>query len=331
MMSVTKEVLTPCAALFDMMKRYGGISYKDLASLILSGKPLSDGVSPVSRINDRAWLSRFVVHAPVGSVQEQYFADFPSASLRVVARLKANKRKSLLSRETLDLVTGEKGQEMIDALVACHQDISLYRNVLLRLLRESGFTENERAEMAMVVLVTAGCTASVRKAAEQVMSFSRSVHGAGMATPLVTPESIVVHSAVTDPVDPKPVTLVLFRVVDGYIAGAPYYLNAGPEGTEIGSLTLSEGAITDVGPDVSGKHLLLTCEGGQWYAQGLGSKFGTVLINGADHEEVVVELPQSERSDGEAIEAVPVNPGDELLLGASTRFMIIEGIDPTAG
>lgn len=328
---MTKDVLTPCAALFDMMKRYGGISYKDLASLILSGKPLSDGVSPVSRINDRAWLSRFVVHAPVGSVQEQYFADFPSASLRVVARLKANKRKSLSSREILDLVTGEKGQEMIDALAACHQDISLYRNVLLRLVRESGFTENERAEMAMVVLVTAGCTANVRKAAEQFLDFSRAVHGAGMATPLVTPEEIVVRSSVSVSVEHKPVTLVLFRVVDGYISGAPYYLNPGPEGTEIGSLALSEGAITDVGPDVSGTHLLMKREGGQWYAQGLGSKFGTVLISGLDHEERVIEPPRSERSDGNSEEMVPVNPGDELLLASSTRFMVMEGIDPAAG
>lgn len=327
---MTKDVLTPCAALFDMMKRYGGISYKDLASLILSGKPLSDGVSPVSRINDRAWLSRFVVHAPVGSVQEQYFADFPSASLRVVARLKANKRKSLSSREILDLVTGEKGQEMIDALVACHQDVSLYRNILLRLVRESGFTENERAEMAMVVLVTAGCTANVRRAAEQVLDFSRTVHGAGMATPLVTPEAIVTHLPAAVPVERKPVTLVLFRVIDGYIAGPPHYLNPGPEGTKIGSLALNEGAITDVGPDVSGTHLLMKREGDQWYVRGLGSKFGTILISGLDHEERVVEPPRSERSDGGNGEAVPVNPGDELLLASSTRFMVMEGIDPTA-
>ncbi len=32
--------LTPCGALFETMKRYGGISHKDLARLVLSGRPL---------------------------------------------------------------------------------------------------------------------------------------------------------------------------------------------------------------------------------------------------------------------------------------------------
>ena len=65
--------ITPCSALFSAMKKQGGISYKELAGLILSGKPLSDGRSPVSRINDRTWVSRFIVHAPVGSLQDRYF------------------------------------------------------------------------------------------------------------------------------------------------------------------------------------------------------------------------------------------------------------------
>ena len=55
---------TPCSVLFTSLKKHGGISYKELAGLILSGKPLSDGKSPVSRINDRTWISRFIVHAP---------------------------------------------------------------------------------------------------------------------------------------------------------------------------------------------------------------------------------------------------------------------------
>lgn len=324
---MTKDELTPAAALFGMMKRYGGISYKDLASLILSGKPLSDGVSPVSRINDRAWLSRFVVHAPVGSIQERYFADFASSSLRVIARLKANKRKALTSAQILDLVTGARGEEMVDALVACHQDVSLYKNILERLKRESGFTENERAEMAMVLLVAAGCTANVRKAAAQVLNFSKAVHGAGMATPLITPRVLEGEGSAAEAYVDGPTTLLLLRVVDGYVMGNPHWLDASEDGTVVGSLALGEGSITDVGSDVSGKHLLLTREDGQWLAQGLGSKYGTILVSGVDHSETVVEPPRDQRSDDRPGEKVPINPGDELLLASTTHFMIMEGID----
>ena len=60
---MTEAHLTPCGALFAVMKKHGGMSYKELASLVLSGKPLTDGRSPASRVSDRTWVSRFIVHA----------------------------------------------------------------------------------------------------------------------------------------------------------------------------------------------------------------------------------------------------------------------------
>lgn len=67
---------TPISTLFDLMKRYYGISHKELASIILSGRPLSDGRSPASRVDDRTWISRFVVHARPDSLQPELFGDF---------------------------------------------------------------------------------------------------------------------------------------------------------------------------------------------------------------------------------------------------------------
>ena len=72
---------TPCGALFDVMKKHASISYKELAGLILSNRPLSDGRSPISRVGDRTWISRFIVHAPAGSLQERYFCDYGVAAL----------------------------------------------------------------------------------------------------------------------------------------------------------------------------------------------------------------------------------------------------------
>lgn len=326
-MIVPKGEATPCAALFDMMKRYGGISGKELASLILSGRPLPDGRSPMSRIDDRAWLSRYIVHAPVGTVQEHYFSDFPSASLRVAARLKSKKRNPLNSAQILEMIAGEKGQEMVTALAECHQDVALYRNVLNRLTCESGFTMTERAEMALVLLMTAGCTANVQRAVSQVMEFAKAVHGTGMATPLVTPTfpdaQVDVHKGESVP----QTTLGLMRIVDGYVAGSPFWLDPTEAGVEIGALTLGSNAITEVAPDVSSKHLRIWRDAsGEWFAQGLGSTHGTVLISGVDHAQCVIEPPRSERTSNESSEPVAIHPGDEIIMASNTRFLVLEGI-----
>ena len=117
--------LTPCGALFETMKRYGGISHKDLARLLLSGRPLADGKSPLSRCDDRTWVSRFIVHAPVGSLQDRYFCDWGVAALRVSARLRSRDGKGLSAEEALSLVTNQGGALMEQALRECHQDLAL--------------------------------------------------------------------------------------------------------------------------------------------------------------------------------------------------------------
>ena len=143
--------LTPCGALFETMKRYGGISHKDLARLVLSGRPLADGKSPLSRSDDRTWVSRFIVHAPVGSLQDRYFSDWGVAALRVCARLRSSEGKKLSARGVLDVITGPGGDMMRQALRGCHQDLALYDNVQERLVAGSGYSEEERAELACAV------------------------------------------------------------------------------------------------------------------------------------------------------------------------------------
>lgn len=92
---------TPCGALFDVMKKHASISYKELAGLILSNRPLSDGRSPISRVGDRTWISRFIVHAPAGSLQERYFCDYGVAALRVMARLRSRTNRPMRGSDVL--------------------------------------------------------------------------------------------------------------------------------------------------------------------------------------------------------------------------------------
>ena len=74
---MTSQVeLTPCGAMFDIFKRAAHLSHIELCGLVLSSRPLADGRSPQSRAADRSWVSRFIVRAPVGTLQHRYCAYY---------------------------------------------------------------------------------------------------------------------------------------------------------------------------------------------------------------------------------------------------------------
>lgn len=319
--------ITPCSALFSAMKKQGGISYKELAGLILSGKPLSDGRSPVSRINDRTWVSRFIVHAPVGSLQDRYFCEFSVSALRIIARLKSRTGKGLTSEQILNLVKAEEVHGMEKALSLCHQNVTLYRNTLDRVINGPGMTVDESAEAAMVLFVAVGCLADVRRAAEYTMKFAQSTHAGRLTTPTASPAST--EACKKSILAGSPV-LGLLRIVDGYVTGYPYWLSLDNEDTEIGALALADGAINDVGPHVSARHVRIWQQEGRWYVEGLGSSNGTTLVSGANHEVITVELPERDRKNAEhnggVCDPVELHPGDELHLADDTVFVVLEGM-----
>lgn len=135
---------TPCGALFDVMKKHASISYKELAGLILSNRPLSDGRSPISRVGDRTWISRFIVHAPAGSLQERYFCDYGVAALRVMARLRSRANRPMRGSDVLVMLRDQGIPEMTAALSRIGEDASVLRNVFDRLVCGSGYSEDER-------------------------------------------------------------------------------------------------------------------------------------------------------------------------------------------
>lgn len=313
--------LTPCGALFETMKKHGKMSYKELASLILSGRPLADGRSPVSRVDDRTWVSRFIVHAPVGSLQERYFSDYGVAALRIIARLKTRSKNAMTGDEVLLMLRGAGCQAMESALADCHQDVSLYRNILDRLLGGTGYTVDEHVEGVMVLFVAAGCTADVRKAAAYAISYVESIHGGRLKT---TPVVGLHDARGTAKVQP-PLFLGLLRVVDDYVKGDPHWINPSGEGAEIGALVLGPDDISDVGAGVSARHARVWFDTeGRWLVQGLGSRNGTVLVSGADCSRIDIEKPSGER-DADESRSIEIHAGDELILADDTRFAIIEG------
>ena len=79
--------LTPCGAMVDIFKRTAHLSHIELCGLVLSSRPLADGRSPQSRAADCSWVSRFIVRAPVGTLQERFFADYGTSAARIMSQL----------------------------------------------------------------------------------------------------------------------------------------------------------------------------------------------------------------------------------------------------
>lgn len=314
---------TPVSVLFDLAKRQCGVSHKELASMLLSGRPLSDGRSPASRVDDRTWVSRFIVHAPAGTLTDRYFCDFSVGALRLAARMKSREKRALTGQSILDIVCGAPGRAMDAALTACGQNSALYRNMLTRIACEGALSADERAEVALVLLVTVACTADVRRAVAEARSFADNVRGGGLATP--APVLAANAGAKIAPEVEKPRWIGLLRVSDGLVVGAPHWIEPTVDGIEVGSLSLAEGAVIEAAPDVSGRHARLWCdEEGSWWVEGLDSRYGTVLVSGLSGVERVVEPPRGQR-DGWQPAPVAVSPGDQLRRASATTFLVVEG------
>lgn len=325
---------TPCGVLFDLMKRRAGLSHKALAELILSSKPLSDGKSPVNRVTERSWLSQFVVHAPVSSLKPDYFCDWGTAAVRVMDRLRSRPRRKMGGDRVLDLVCGEDGRTMDQALAAVHQNVRLYRNAVERLAEDdaSGHTPGERAEVALVLLIAVGCSANVPESIEYARTYAQE----SLSLRMSTPTSAAVAAARVERVVEAPRPLGLIRVKEGYVAGDPHWIAPDGSGITIGALATGELDISDVEPDVSGEHARIWCDPGasddgkdrlgdasvaapagqgRWLVEDLGSTNGTQIMNGASHV----------RRRLDAGRVMELHPGDELTLGGTTTFAVIEG------
>lgn len=322
---LTASEQTPCGALFDVLKRRGGISHKELASLILSERPLSDGRSPMSRASDRTWVSRFVVHAPAGSVQLRYFRDYAVAARRILDRLHSPAGSRMDFEEILKMVCGEPGQAMVRALDACHQDVRLYQNALVRVRDGEGFTAGERAEAVLVLFVAAGCTANVGHAVEYAMGYVRSVLGGRLGTPTSRPVRVELDSADDEmaPCEVRPLGAV--RIVDGCISSDPYWIDPASEGVEFGALVTGPRDVADVDGDVSARHACIwyddASEPGRWLVRDLDSTNGTAVV-GADAGADADDDAPRRLAPGATAE---VHAGDELHLGATTVFVLVEG------
>ncbi|WP_186365824.1 FHA domain-containing protein [Enorma burkinafasonensis] len=303
--------LTPCGAMFTLLKRKGGLSNREVAGMVLSSRPLSDGKSPVSRIGDRTWVSRFVVHAPVGSLQERYFRDYGVAAQRVFDRLRSG-RRHLSNQQVIELILDRQEHLMEQALEAQHQSAVMYRHAVERILELPGESPGERAEMLMVLFIATGCSGQVRSAVAYTLDYAKSMFDARPGTP--PSEALDVESVRVADDAPRP--LGLLRLRDGLVMGGPYWIDPAGAGAEVGALATGAGDVSDVEGDVSARHVRICRDAEQgWRVEDLGSTNGTVLTDASTGAEQHLDEGAP----------VPLHAGDELRLGAATVFVVIEG------
>lgn len=313
---------TPASTLFDLMKRFYGISHKELASLVLSGRPLSDGRSPASRVDDRTWVSRFVVHARPEELQPEFFGDFSVSALRIIARMKSQRKGAFTGAQIFAFVCGEGARAMEAALTSAGQPFAPYRALLDRIRADESLTVDERAEAAMVLMVSAGCTCDVGRAVEEARAFAQSVHGNGLGTPpsemLASLDDIVTPDADTsmEKVPPAP-WLGLLQLNDGLVVGGAHWIAPDGEGAVIGSLATAKGEVCAVASDVSGRHARIWRDGnGVWLVEDMASCNGTALTSALSGERVELSVGNP----------ITLQPGDQLHLGTATTFAVIEGL-----
>ncbi len=304
---------TPSSILYQDLKSFGGISNKEAARILLSGRISVGGRAPRDRVDERTFLSREVVHAQPGQVNPGIFADLAGASQTLLGRMLANGagpgRDGILAH-----YLGPAAAQMQGALAQFGLDSLLYGNEAQRLGRVRLRNESDRSTLALMLFVAAGCLADPAAAVATVEKFAQRF----LAMDIGTVETSMGTQVMPD--ESGPLALGLLRIVNG--AARPPIYPLSPAGSTIGSLASGPNAITDVDVDVSRQHLRIWRDGSRWVCQGLGSTNGTMLISGADKSAQVVEPPRSGRSKG-TYPPVALERGDILCLGRTTRFLVM--------
>lgn len=318
---------TPSSIMYSDLKNFGQISNHEVALAVLNPEGNYGGTSIRARAaSDRTFLSREVVHAAPGQISSERFADLTFASLSLARQMARKLGDDPLAWQRMDThYGGVAAQAMRKVLEDFSLDGTLYANAAEKLVQSTHLSDQSRATLLLMLFVSTGCLGNPSAALAVVEAHMARSAGTGISTTETTVGAGFAHA--TEPV-PADVRLGLLRLAGSAVRGSVQPLSLGHDGTVVGALAAGPDGINTVDFDVSRNHLhIWRGEDGEWYAQGMGSTNGTVLVSGNTHEASVIEPPRAKREPGRKYPPVRISNSDVLCLGSTTRFLVVRVLD----
>lgn len=307
---------TPSSYLFADLRTFGGITNKEAAQELLTDETSYGGRSPRSRITERTFLSRQVVHAAPTEVHPEFFADFTQSAQTITGKIASNLGTAQAQETIIAHYSGPAANAMAAQLTRYSLDGNLYLNAVDRINAAPFPALNDKAVLLTLLFLICGCLADPDIAVKTARKFM----GQKMAFTFTTLKSEFIAKQPPAGQAEAPVQLGLVRVDNGIVRSSVYPLSTNEEGTLIGLLATGENAINDVGIDVSRNHLRVFSRNGAWFAQDLGSTNGSQLISGSDKSVTTIG---SIGGGTEPTAPTRIEYGDTLQLGAATQFLIL--------
>lgn len=304
---------TPSSEMYSDLRSFGGITNCTAASILISSK--SDLFSHVS---NRPFLSRKITNAAPGSIDPAEFSNFGISTQTLFSKIISNLGGTNARRLVSAHYAGPAALNMQEALTCIDEDASVYANALHRINNGTLKSELDRDILYLHLFIACGCLQNASAAVKSTEMFANASLAVSLKTELTS--SGKPKRAFRKPDQTQ---LGLIRVIGSSIVPPIHPLSIEPEGTVIGSISYNPSDITDVGSSVSRRHLHIWLENGTWYARGLHSTNGTILISGSNGKERALEMPRSKRGISEASPSAIIANGDILQLGTDTSFLVV--------
>lgn len=103
---------TPSSYMYSDLRSFGGITNKEAASELLTGRTLCGNGAPRDRINERTFLSRQIVHAAPSQVHPEFFGDFHQSAQTITSKIVSNLAKPCAYHEVIEHYGGVAAKEM---------------------------------------------------------------------------------------------------------------------------------------------------------------------------------------------------------------------------
>lgn len=305
----------PRETLFHIMRSNWAISNMELARAVLLEKSVTNGKSPQELIEVRSSLSRYVVHVRPGEYTFGWLAQFDESVAKVMNLVKRSDRPHS-DADIVSVLSGLATDEMRQAFDEAGLDGALFTNASKKFATSDSLSTAHAAQLLVALFVVAGCSGSPAEAVE---------FASNMADDLAGTDALQTALPTETPAPPTRDKLVFgaYRCVNDVIVSGIYRFDTSPQGTEIGSLSIADGSINNVGDGVSRRHARIWRDrSNNWWAEDLGSTNGTVHVSGIDGSRTAIK-PRRSGQRGDASHPVRLIPGDRLVLAGTTEFIIV--------